>query len=440
METENKNESLDELLEEEIEKDFEKGKEYIKKLGPGLVTGAADDDPVGIATYSQVGASFGTGLIWLSVWTLPLKIIIQEMCSRIALVTGNGLASNIKHHYPKKILYVITLLLLSANIINIGANMGVMAKTIQLTFPNIPFSISIIVIACVSSILPIIFSYKRYSKYLKWLVITLFSYIITGLIIKMDWKVLFHDSFIPQISFSKNYIFLITAIIGATLSPYLFFWQTSQEVEEEVEQGKTTVHMRRGTNKHEIKKMRNDVWGGMVLSNVVMFFIIAVSANTLFVNGITDIETVGDAVIALTPLAGPWASLLFSIGIIGTGFLAIPVLAGSTAYAISESFGWKEGLYRKIKEAKAFYITIIFSILVGIIINFMGIHYIKALIYSAIINGIISPIIIYFIVKISSNQKIMGYHKNSPFRKKLGWLVFFLVSISALATVFLIFY
>lgn len=440
MENYNKNESLDELLEQEIEKDITKGKEYIKKLGPGLVTGAADDDPAGIATYSQAGASFGTGLIWLSIWTLPLKIIIQEMCSRIALVTGNGLASNIKHHYPKKILYIITILLLSANIINIGANMGVMAKTIQLTFPNIPFSISIITIAFISSILPIIISYKKYSRYLKWLVITLFSYIITGLIIKMDWKILLHNSLIPQISFSKNYIFLITAIIGATLSPYLFFWQTSQEVEEEVEQGKTTVHLRRGTNKHEIKKMRNDVWGGMVLSNVVMFFIIAVSANTLFINGITNIETVSDAVMALNPLAGPWAGLLFSIGIIGTGFLAIPVLAGSTSYAISESFGWKEGLYRKMKEAKAFYITIIFSILIGVIINFTGIHYIKALIYSAIINGIVSPIIIYFIVRISSNQKIMGYHKNSSLRTKLGWLIFSLISISALATVFLIFY
>jgi len=436
MEKEDHKESFEKLLGKEVEKDFNKGKEYIKKLGPGLITGAADDDPAGIATYTQTGAQFGTGLIWLSIWTLPLKIVIQEMCSRIALVTGNGLASNIKHNYSKKILYTITSLLFFANVINISANMGAMAKTIQLTFPKIHFSILIIVIGLISSTLPILIPYKKYAQYLKWLVITLFSYIITGLIIKMDWGMLLSDSLIPKIILSKNYLYLITAIVGATLSPYLFFWQTSQEVEEEIAEGKTTVHSRRGTNIYEIKKMRTDVWSGMLLSNIVMFFIVAVSANTLFTSGITDINTASDAAKALTPLAGQWATLLFSFGIIGTGLLSIPVLAGSSSYAISESFGWKEGLYQKIKKAKAFYLTIIISIFIGGFINFIGIYSIKALIYSAILNGLISPIIIYFIIKISNNKKIMGHYHNSPLRRKLGWIIFILVSISSLATLF----
>ncbi|HCY26709.1 TPA: iron transporter [Candidatus Nomurabacteria bacterium] len=414
---------------------MKEGEDYLKKLGPGLITGAADDDPSGIATYSETGAKFGTGLIWLSIWTLPFMITIQEMCARIALVTGNGLASNIKHLYKKEMLYVITILLLITNSFNIGANLGMMANAIQLIIPNIPFSLLVIFIGIICLILPMIIPYKKYARYLKWLVITLFSYIITGFMIDMDWSILFKNALIPQISFSKDYILLITAILGTTISPYLFFWETSQEVEEEIAEGKTTVHKRRGTNILEVKKMRMDIWTGMFLSNIIMFFIIAVSANTLFVNGITSIDSASDAALALKPFAGNLASLLFSIGIIGTGLLAIPVLASSTSYAISESFGWKEGLYRKFKKAKAFYFIIMFSIIVGIFTNFIGLHPIKALIYSAIINGIIAPIIIFFIVQISSNHKTMGHYKNGKLSKFIGWLAIILMSITAIATI-----
>jgi len=439
METENQKEPLEKLLEKEIEKDFKTGKEYIKKLGPGLITGAADDDPSGIATYSQTGAQFGTGLLWLSVWTLPFIITIQEMCARIALVTGNGLAANIKHSFRKEILQIITILLLIANTFNIGANLGVMAKAVQLIFPGISFSFLVIFIGVICLTLPVIIPYKKYARYLKWLVITLFSYIITGFMIQMDWSSLFYHSLIPHITFSKEQILLITAILGTTISPYLFFWETSQEVEEEISEGKTTVHSRRGTNPSEIKKMRADIWTGMFLSNTIMFFIIAVCANTLFVNGITNIDTASDAALALLPFAGSFATLLFAIGIIGTGLLAVPVLAGSTSYAISESFGWKEGLYRKFKKARAFYTIIIFSILVGIFTNFIGLHPIKTLIYSAIVNGIIAPIIIIFIVYISSSHKIMGHYKNSIFKKIIGWLAVFLMSITAIAAIISLF-
>ncbi len=418
---------------------FEEGEKYIKKLGPDLITGAADDDPSGIATYSQAGAQYGTSLSWLALWTYPLLASVQEMCVRIALVTGRGLAANIKRNFSKRILYVCTILLFFANTLNIGADLGAMAKAVQLISPNISFVFLVIAIGLVGLFLEILIPYKEYSRYLKWLVLAVFSYILTGLIIHMDWSLLLRDGLIPQITFSKNQILLITGILGTTISPYLFFWQTSQEVEEEISEGKTTAHMRRGTNKTEIKETRINIWVGMFLTNIVMFFIIAVCANTLFVNGITNINTAADAALALRPLAGNWATLLFAIGIIGTGLLAIPVLAGSAAYAISESFGWKEGLYRKFKTAHAFYFVIAISIIVGILINFIGIDPIKALLYSAIANGIVAPVLLVFIVKISSSKKIMGEFKNSIFSKTLGWLATVLMGVTAIAAIYSLF-
>ncbi len=412
---------------------------YVKKLGPGIITGAADDDPSGIATYSQAGAQFGTGLLWMSAWVYPLVATVQEMCARIALVTGRGLASNIKRTYSKKFLYVCTILLFFANTLNIGADLGAMAKAVELIAPKTSFVLSVIFIGLAGLFLEILVPYRKYSKYLKWLVLAVFSYILTGLIINMDWSQLLHDGLIPHITFSKSQILLITGILGTTISPYLFFWQTSQEIEEDILNGKKTIQSRKGATKTEVKEMRTDIWAGMFLSNLVMFFIIAVCANTLFVNGITNINTAADAAIALRPLAGHWAFLLFAIGIIGTGLLAIPVLAGSTAYAISESFGWKEGLYRKYKTAHAFYGVIIISIIVGILINFIGIDPIKALLYSAIANGVVAPVILVFIVKISSSKKIMGEYRNKPITRILGWTATIFMSIAAIATIFSLF-
>lgn len=417
----------------------EQAGEYLKKLGPGIVSGAADDDPSGITTYSQTGAQFGTSLIWLSAWVFPLVSTIQEMCARIALVTGRGLASNIKQAYPKYVLYFCTILLFFANTLNIGADLGAMAKAIQLLVPWSSFAFLVVFMGLIVLILEILIPYRQYSKYLKWLVVALFAYIITGLIIDMNWTTLLKDTIIPNINFNKEHILMITAILGTTISPYLFFWETSQEIEEEIAEGKTTVHQRRGTNKNEIKRMRFDVWAGMFLSNLVMFFIIAVCANTLFKNGITDIKTASDAAIALKPLAGNFAFLLFGLGIVGTGLLAIPTLAGSASYALSESFGWKEGLYRKFDKARAFYGVIAISIVIGILLNFIGIDPIKALIYSAIANGVISPIILITIVQISSKEKIMGRFKNSPLAKTIGWLTVVVMSMAAIGTIISIF-
>ena len=428
-----------EILAEEKESLLNERTEYLKKIGPGIITGAADDDPAGIATYSQTGAQYGTSLIWMAIWVYPLVATVQEMCARIAMVTGRGLASNIKHNFSRKILYICTILLFFANTLNIGADLGAMAKAVQLISPKIPFVFLVIFTGIAGLLLEIIVPYRIYTKYLKWLVIAVFSYILTGLIIHMNWSILIHDGLVPHITFTKTQILLITGILGTTISPYLFFWQTSEEIEEEIRDGKKTIQSRKGTTINEVREMKIDVWAGMFLSNIVMFFIVAVCANTLFKNGITDIKTATDAAQALRPLAGQWASLLFAIGIIGTGLLAIPVLAGSTAYAISESFGWKEGLYRKYKTAHAFYGVISISIIIGIIINFIGIDPIKALIYSAIANGIVAPVILIFIVLISSNKKIMGEFKNSLTTKTLGWIATILMGITALSAIYSLF-
>lgn len=432
-------------IAEKIEHDIENGKivksgnSYLKKLGPGLVTGAADDDPSGIATYSQTGAQYGTGLLWMAAWTFPLVATIQEMCARIALVTGKGLAENIKHLYSKKILYFCTILLFLANTLNIGANLGAMAKSIQLIVPGLNFTFLIIFIGIAGLLLQIFISYQKYASYLKWLSLALLSYVATGLVIKMDWATLLHNGLIPHMTFSNNEILLITGILGTTISPYLFFWETAQEVEEQIAEGKTTVASRKGTNDKEIRRMRIDVWSGMFLSNVVMFFIIAVCATTLYQNGITNINTASDAALALAPFAGHWAFVLFTLGIIGTGMLSIPVLAGSTSYAMAEAFGWKEGLYRKLHQARAFYGVIIISTLLGIFINFIGIDPIKALIYSAIFNGMVAPIIIFFIVGISGSKLIMGKYKNKTITNILGWSIAIIMKIASIWAMIAIF-
>lgn len=430
----------EEHIEIERETLITKTRKYFNSIGPGVITGAADDDPSGIATYSQAGAQYGSKLIWMSAWTLPLVATVQEMCARIALVTGRGLASNIKKNFSKKILYISTILLLIANTFNIGADIGAMAKSIELIYPNLDFNFLVVSIGLLILALEIIIPYKKYVKYLKWFVVSLFAYILTGLIIHMDWGNLIFNTIVPHISFNKDEIILITAILGTTISPYLFFWQTSEEIEEEIAEGKKNLRERMITNKDEIKKMRKDVWSGMFISNLVMFFIIAVCANTLFIHGVNNITTASDAAKALTPLVGNFSTILFTIGIVGTGLLAIPILAGSTAYAISESFGWKEGLHRKYNSAHAFYSVIIFSIIIGIAINFININPVKALIYSAVLNGLVAPIILIFIVKISSSEKIMGEYKNNIITKLLGWLIILFMTITGIFTIYSLFF
>ncbi len=409
--------------------------EYWHNLGPGLTTGAADDDPSGIATYSQVGAKYGFQFLWLAPLTFPLMAVVQEMCARIGLVTGQGLAANIRKFYPKWVLYTCTALLFIANTLNIGADLGAMAKASQLLLPGLGFGLLIFLFAIVSLGLQIFTTYEKYAGYLKWLALILLSYIFSALSVKLDLAQMAYHSFIPQMTFSKDQIFIVCAVLGTTISPYLFFWQTSQEVEEEILKGQTTLASRRGTTPENIKTMRSDVWSGMFLSNLVMFFIIAACAATLYANGITTINSVSDAAQALRPLAGEQSYLLFTLGVIGTGMLAIPVLAGSASYALSESLGWKHGLYRKLKEANAFYGVIIIATLIGVGMNFMGIDPIKALLYSAIANGLVAPVILVLIVSMSSSSKVMAEWKNSRLTTVVGWTITGIMIVTCIATV-----
>jgi NRAMP (natural resistance-associated macrophage protein)-like metal ion transporter len=415
---------------------IKKTKEYWNVLGPGLTTGASDDDPSGIATYSQTGAQYGFQLLWLSIFTFPLMAIVQEMCARIGIVTGRGLAGNIREHFSKRVLYVCTGLLFAANAFNIGADLGAMAKGIQLLLGGVNFYAAVIGFAIISILLQIYLPYARYAHYLKWLAMILLTYIASAIMAHLDWSSVIHGALKPSIQWNKEQIILICAILGTTISPYLFFWQTSQEVESEILKGKKTVAERKGSNPHEIRAMRLDVWTGMLLSNVVMFFIIAACGAILFPQGITQIHTAAEAAEALRPFAGDATYLLFALGIIGTGLLAIPVLAGSSSYAVSEGFKWREGLGRKLRQAHAFYGVILFSVLIGLGMNFLGIDPIKALIYSAVANGIVAPVVLVLIVLISSNKKIMGEWTNQPSTTWLGWFVTLIMILAGGAAIF----
>lgn len=415
-------------------KQLKRAGEYWHSLGPGLTTGAADDDPSGIATYSQAGAKYGSQLLWLAPFTFPLMAIVQEMCARIGLVTGQGLAANIRHHYPRSVLYLCTTLLFAANTLNIGANLGAMASGVQLLAPNLPFAALVIGFASFSLVLQIFTSYANYSKYLKYLSLALFSYIFSALSINLNWQEIWYNALIPTLKFSKDQLFLVAAVLGTTISPYLFFWQTSQEVEEEILKGETTIQERQlQVTPKAIGHMRFDVWTGMLFSNVVMFFIIAASGAALYTQGITDITSAAQAALALRPFAGNFAYLLFTLGIIGTGLLSIPVLAGSASYALSESFGWKYGLYRKLKQAYAFYGVLMLAMILGLLLNFVNLDPIKALIYSAVGNAIVSPVVLLLIVGLSRNKKIMGNYANRPLVSWLGWLVTAIMAISSIA-------
>ena len=414
---------------------FKRARGYWTSLGPGLVTGAADDDPSGIATYSQTGAQYGYQLLWMAWFTFPLMAIVQEMCARIGLATGRGLAGNIRINYPRWVLYLCAALLFIANTLNIGANIGAMAAASKLLNPAWSFALLAVVFMFFTLFMQIFTPYERYARYLKYLVLVLLSYVATAFAVHIDPQALFRGFVIPTITFSKEQLFMVTAILGTTISPYLFFWQTSHEVEEEILHGKTSIRLREGTTDVEVKKMRIDVWTGMFISNVVMFFIIATCAATLFSHGITTINTAADAASALRPLAGDQAFFLFAIGIVGTGLLSIPVLAGSAAYTIAESFKWRSGLYRKLKNARAFYGVIILSMLIGLGINFIGIDPIKMLIYSAVLNGLVSPVILFLIVQMTSNKKIVKERTSHPFIASLGWFITAVMVVSGVVTI-----
>ena len=411
---------------------------FFKNLGPGVITGASDDDPSGIATYSQAGAQFGFGALWFAPFQYPLMNVIQEMCARIGLVTGGGLGNAIKKQFSKKVLLPITTLLLVANTINIGVDLGAMASATQLIFPQIPIFAAAICFTVFVISAEIFLPYKKYVKVLKILTLSLLAYVLTAVIVGGNIEQILLSSVIPHIELNSSFAMMAVAIFGTTISPYVFFWQASEEAEEDLIKNKIT-EIDSGEPKitnAEIKTMRLDIGVGIAFSLSVMWFIILTSAATLYQNGITSILTADDAAKALEPLvqtfphSGQASKIIFSLGIIGTGLLAIPVLAGSSAYALADGFGWKQGLSKKFRQAKAFYLSIAVSTGIGLLINFIQISPITALIYSAVINGIVSVPILFVILKTANNKQILNGRTNGKTSNVVGWFTFFLMAAS----------
>jgi NRAMP (natural resistance-associated macrophage protein)-like metal ion transporter len=403
---------------------------YLKTLGPGLVTGASDDDPSGIGTYSTAGSTYGLSLNWLALYLLPMMTAVQETVARIGIVTGKGLSGAIGKQYGRKILYPLVILLVVANTINIGADIGAMVASAQLLVP-VNFYLGAIILTLFMLLLEIKFSYHRYSKILKWLTASLLGYIVTMVIIKPDWVEVAKSLVVPTIQFNAGFIATMVAVMGTTISPYLFFWQASEEVEEEKDKGVLSDHRTAVVNR-EIKEMRKDTIAGMSYATIVFFSIVVTTAFVLNEHGITNIESAAQAAAALEPLAGQFASLLFTVGIFGVGLLAVPVLAGASAYGIAELFKWHEGLSKKYSQAKGFYGVIVGSMIIGLLMNFIGINPIKALYWAAVVNGVVAPILMYFIFKIGSDKKIMGDHTSPRWVRLWGWTATILMGTAAI--------
>src|SRR5882724_7770120 len=411
-------------------------KRFLKILGPGLITGAADDDPSGIATYTQAGASLGLATLWTAVVTFPLMAVVQFLCAKIGMVSGMGLAGVLRKHYSRAVLYPAVLGLVVANTINAGADLGAIAAAINLLIP-IPIALMIVPIAIIIVVLQIWGSYKLISQIFKWLTLTLFAYIGAAILAKPPWREVLKATFIPQFSFDGKYLLTLVAILGTTISPYLFFWESSQEVEEEIEMGRKTQEEREGATYAELHAAAVDTNIGMFFCNLVFYFVILAAASTLHAAGQTNIASATDAAQALRPLAGNASSVLFALGLIGAGSLAVPVLTGASAYAVAETFGWECSLNDKPAAAKQFYAVIAGSTLVGLLLNFLGINPMAALFWTAVINGLISPPLLVIIMLVSNNKKVMGDKVNGVGANIVGWAataVMFAAAIGMLLT------
>lgn len=394
---------------------------FLKSLGPGLVTGAADDDPSGIATYSQVGAQFGYGMAWTMLFSFPLMAVIQAISAQIGCVTGRGIAANLRRHYSPWLLRAVVLLLLVANVINLGADLGAMGAALGLLIGG-PVHLYTVAfgLACVA--LETFMSYERYAAILKWGTLSLFTYVAVVFAAQVPWDLALWSLFVPQLTFDAPQAMALVAILGTTISPYLFFWQAGQEVEELNRRHVKALCITPKQAGPELARIRTDTLVGMGVSNLIAVFIIFATAATLNANGVTDIQTSAQAAEALRPIAGAFTFALFAAGIIATGLLAVPVLAGSAAYGVSEMFGWKEGLSRRPREAKAFYATIAVATLGGVALNFAPIDPVKALYWSAVVNGVLAAPLMAVIMIVAMNKRIMGRLTLPRWMRVVGWL------------------
>jgi NRAMP (natural resistance-associated macrophage protein)-like metal ion transporter len=394
----------------------------LRILGPGLITGASDDDPSGIATYSQAGAQFGYGLGWVLLFSWPLMCAIQEISARVGRVTGRGIAGNIKHHYPRPVLYILVALLLAANTINLGADLGAMAAALRLVVGG-PEPVYVAGFAIISTLLQIFVSYSRYVSVLKWLTVSLFAYVAVALVVHVPWLTVLRDLILPRPQFGGAYLTVVVALLGTTISPYLFFWQAEEEVEDTLERaGARPLYRAPEQAKGEFRRIREDTYIGMALSNLVALFIMVTTAATLNAHGVTNIQTSAQAAEALRPIAGPLVFVVFALGIVGTGLLAVPVLAGSAAFAVGEAFGWHVGLSRKASRAKAFYGALAGAVLVGAVMNLTPIDPIKALFWSAVINGVVAVPVMAMLMHLASHKAAMGDFTLPPVLKTIGWI------------------
>jgi NRAMP (natural resistance-associated macrophage protein)-like metal ion transporter len=413
----------------------------LRVLGPGLITGAADDDPSGIGTYSQAGAAYGTGLLWLALYLLPLAIAVQEMCGRIGLVTNKGIAGVLRDCYSRRLLYLAVGLLFVANTINVGADLGAMAASVQMLAPGLSFIPVLVVFAAGILLLEVFIPYRHYARILKLLTLSLAAYLVTAIIVQPDWAALLLATVKPQIQFTPAYLALVVAVIGTTISPYLFFWQASEEVEENKlhhrrRHGKDTVRQERSM-RAQLRGLRLDTTLGMGAAALTFWFIVTTTSATLHANGITNITSASEAARALEPLvqtfpnAGKIAQVIFAVGIIGTGLLAVPVLAGATAYGVAEAFGWREGLARPLYQARGFYGVIALSTLVGMALNLLGVNPIQALVYAALINGVIAVPLLALILLVANNRTVMGEHRNGWLSNAVGVITLAAMAVAA---------
>ena len=415
-------------------------KKILKALGPGIITGASDDDPSTIATFSQAGAQFGFGMLWLALFQYPMKTVIQEICARIGLVSGKGLSSAIKKRYSKNIVLPLTILLIIANTVNIGADIAAMSASIRLVFPHFPVIVAALSFTAFIILSEVLVTYSKYVKILKYLTISLFAYIATAIIVGGNWNQIVVATIIPHIEFTPAFAMMFVAMFGTAISPYLFFWQASEEAEEEVEKHKIK-EIGKGKpkiSKKDIRLMREDTAVGMAFSQIIMWAIITTTAGSLHTHGITDIQSADQAAKALEPLlktfpqAGEISKTIFALGIIGTGLLAVPVLAGSSAYALSDVFGWNEGLSKTFMQAKGFYLVIAASTLIGLWMNFTNIDPIKALVYAAVINGVIAVPILFAVMKIANDKKSLRDKTNNRMSNVIGWITFAIMGVSVI--------
>lgn len=395
---------------------------FFANLGPGLITGAADDDPSGIATYSVSGARFGYAPLWTALFSFPMMVAVQLMCARLGMVTGCGLAASVRQRYPRWVLAFACLLLAVANTINIGADLSGMAESMEM-LTGVPSPAWTPIFTALIVLLIFRTSYRQIARVFKWLTLALFSYVLTAILVRPDWSAVARATLTPEFHWSRGYLSVLVGILGTTISPYLFFWQAAEEVEEERAKGRRSATSRRGATKQELRESRTDVLTGMFFSNAVMYFIILTTGATLHAHGRFDIENARQAAEALRPLAGEGAYLLFALGLIGTGMLAVPVLAGSCAYAISDAFGWKEAsLGQKPGRAPKFYLVLAVAMALGMALDFVGFEAVKMLFWSAVINGILSPPLIVIIVLLTSDRAVMGKWVNPPWLRWLGWI------------------